>query len=155
MTYIMHTHHMKAVPSYSNFHLKIIRKCVENQYQKSCQFFLPPRLVLMAFWQPKIGPKSSQNHKKSSWHLKNVTVPYFLSARRFQMPTKRLREASKKLQSTSDRRPGALQKPQNDLLKPPKAPFPVNKSGPEAVNTLQMIAKDFVTEMTMDMPQTL
>ena len=95
----------------------------------------------MAFWQPKIGPKSSQNHKKSSWHLKNVTVPHFLSARRFQKPTKRFREASKKLQSTSDRRPEALQKPQNDLLKPPKAPFPVNKSGPEAVNTLQMIAK--------------
>ena len=46
VTYIMLTHHMKVLLTYSNFHLKITRKCAENQHRKSDQHFLPPRPVL-------------------------------------------------------------------------------------------------------------
>ena len=61
MTYMMLTHHMKAFPTYSNFHLKIIQKCVEKQCRKSCQFFLPPGLGfddILAQNQSKIVSKS-------------------------------------------------------------------------------------------------
>ena len=64
VTYIMLTHHMKAFPISSNFHLKIIRKCVENQYRKSCQLFLPPGLVFGGIWAPKIRPKIISKSQK-------------------------------------------------------------------------------------------
>ena len=64
VTYIMLTHHMKAFPTSSNFHLKIIRKCVENQYRKSCQLFLPPGLVFGGIWASKIRPKIISKSQK-------------------------------------------------------------------------------------------
>ena len=64
LTYMMLTHHMKAFPTYSNFHLKIIQKCVEKQCRKSCQFFLPPGLgfddILASQNRSKIISKSQK-----------------------------------------------------------------------------------------------
>ena len=59
----------------------------------------------MTFWPPKIVPKSSQNHQKSYWHLKSVTVPLPKPPKGLQKPPLLLQDASrsspKRLQEAS------------------------------------------------------
>ena len=97
VTYIMLTHHMKASPTYSNFHLKITRKCVENQHRKSDQHFLPPRPVLEAIWTPKNRSKIMSKSQKIVWAAKKRRLGPPKASKKAADPSASLQKGSRSL----------------------------------------------------------
>ena len=58
----------------------VLKINAENPVNFSCR----PDQVLLSYWHPQIISKSSQNHQKSSWHLRNVTIPLPKPPKRLQ-----------------------------------------------------------------------
>ena len=84
--------------------------------------------------------RSQKAFKKRFKIIKNPLFECKTLPKAFKAASRGLQEAPKYLWEA----PKALKRAQNDLLKPPNAPFPVNKNWLKALNTLQMITEDFV-----------
>ena len=135
VTYIMLTHHMKALATYSNFYLKITRKCVENQHRKSDQHFLPPRPVLRDIWAPKNRSKIIPKSQKIVFPLKKVAVALPKPPRRLQNPPQASKKAPEASADVSKSFKNESKKPQDGKIHTPihnSLRFAVNSNIPYA-----------------------